>query len=974
MRDRAWLRSFLSLGARSAVDKVPQADVERQEDTVLQALALLDREPGVVIADEVGMGKTYVALGVAAAMRHTIRNSRIVVVTPGPDLNRKWKNEFGRFSDPKVPLYDFGGEVTAVDSLGELARAAKTHRIVLVPVSVFTSTRGGSDQEYLLSLYFWWRSQFEPVHGHTINAILKRFREGRLERIDVERARFLDAFEFHQVRAHLEDAFRKGRRDEHLGLDDIFRSEGYDGFASEDRVRRALDLARFRLVRGLLPEFDLLIVDEAHKLKNADTLRAQAVATVFRRKYEKTLFLTATPFQLGVEELRQIFNTFALAKNAPEDLPTRVERLFADIADYQAAYDRLYQLWSGLDAVAAGEVDALLAADPELSGPVQNPSLAAVASAVRELQRLKTAKIEPGFRRWMIRSIRDERRQYRRHVPKSLIPKGASALPFLIYERFIAELFREGDGTHKAAVQINMVSSYEAARTGALIDGTDRDIGDGAKAYRNLLRAILQEPSDERSHPKVDFVLSDALAAAERGEKTLIFCARVATLTHLKNELEAMWREKLVARWQRAFPSAMEKDIFDEAGEQPEERHRGLHSRLQLRFHRSSDALHLALRERYLRTWAPVNALVRQRLTEIVGRANEVLREQRVGATVAKRLDWKLAKRCLEFAAAEILQGTLGPRAEDVETALGRLRDPRFVEDGFDLTKDELEGDERGQYRPQWTISEDTAEEVFSDRTHLWDHLAPLLKDVDPELRVAFVERLARYLTFQSVPFLADVVAAAKQSGLDVEEIESRALLPFVDAFWTSEAGAPWLARLTAFIEYFSGRDEQQKRDILDGPIKTGDLVRQTKDGESRERLREAFNTPLHPMVLVANEVMQEGLDLHRACRRVVHHDLAWNPAQLEQRVGRVDRLGSLTAKLREKDSTAQLEVLYPLIRNTIDQRLFRVVKDREKWLEFLLGAPPTFKEYAEDNEGVVELPERLSRSLAISLRPERSA
>ena len=45
---------------------------------------------------------------------------------------------------------------------------------------------------------------------------------------------------------------------------------------------------------------------------------------------------------------------------------------------------------------------------------------------------------------------------------------------------------------------------------------------------------------------------------------------------------------------------------------------------------------------------------------------------------------------------------------------------------------------------------------------------------------------------------------------------------------------------------------------------------------------------------------MQEGLDLHKHCRRVVHHDLVWNPAQIEQRIGRIDRLGSLINRLRK--------------------------------------------------------------------------
>jgi superfamily II DNA/RNA helicase len=136
--------------------------------------------------------------------------------------------------------------------------------------------------------------------------------------------------------------------------------------------------------------------------------------------------------------------------------------------------------------------------------------------------------------------------------------------------------------------------------------------------------------------------------------------------------------------------------------------------------------------------------------------------------------------------------------------------------------------------------------------------------------------------------------------------------------------------------------------------------------------MREAFNTPLYPMILIANEVMQEGLDLHKQCRRVVHHDLVWNPAQIEQRIGRIDRLGSLTSQLRKNGADVMLDVLYPIIRGTIDERLFRTVKTREKWLEFLLGAAPNFAEYSFDDEEVSPLPDRLSTDLAIDLGPPK--
>ncbi|MBA2660840.1 MAG: SWF/SNF helicase family protein, partial [Bradymonadaceae bacterium] len=58
--------------------------------------------------------------------------------------------------------------------------------------------------------------------------------------------------------------------------------------------------------------------------------------------------------------------------------------------------------------------------------------------------------------------------------------------------------------------------------------------------------------------------------------------------------------------------------------------------------------------------------------------------------------------------------------------------------------------------------------------------------------------------------------------------------------------------------------------------------------GEDRTRRFTGFNTPFLPEVLIATSVGQEGIDLHHECRHVIHHDLSWNPATLEQRTGRM--------------------------------------------------------------------------------------
>ncbi|PYR94829.1 MAG: hypothetical protein DMF84_03995 [Acidobacteria bacterium] len=44
--------------------------------------------------------------------------------------------------------------------------------------------------------------------------------------------------------------------------------------------------------------------------------------------------------------------------------------------------------------------------------------------------------------------------------------------------------------------------------------------------------------------------------------------------------------------------------------------------------------------------------------------------------------------------------------------------------------------------------------------------------------------------------------------------------------------------------------------------------------------------------VLLATDAASEGLNLQRRCRVVVCYELPWNPARLEQRIGRVDRIG----------------------------------------------------------------------------------
>lgn len=64
-------------------------------------------------------------------------------------------------------------------------------------------------------------------------------------------------------------------------------------------------------------------------------------------------------------------------------------------------------------------------------------------------------------------------------------------------------------------------------------------------------------------------------------------------------------------------------------------------------------------------------------------------------------------------------------------------------------------------------------------------------------------------------------------------------------------------------------------------------------DDYEREDIKAAFNNPAHPVrILLATDAASEGLNLQETARFLLHYDIPWNPARLEQRNGRLDRHG----------------------------------------------------------------------------------
>ncbi|MBC9820518.1 helicase-related protein [Terrabacter sp. MAHUQ-38] len=120
--------------------------------------------------------------------------------------------------------------------------------------------------------------------------------------------------------------------------------------------------------------------------------------------------------------------------------------------------------------------------------------------------------------------------------------------------------------------------------------------------------------------------------------------------------------------------------------------------------------------------------------------------------------------------------------------------------------------------------------------------------------------------------------------------------------------------------EYLKARLEEElgwKVHLFHGQLKPA-----AKDEEV-----EAFRTSDKPTILLSTEAGGEGRNF-QFCHLLVNYDLPWNPMRVEQRIGRVDRLGQ----------TNVVQVFNFWIRGTIEERVLDVLENRIGIFEQTVG------------------------------------
>lgn len=888
--------------------KIPVAEAERQSVTAQEILRRLGDRPGVVLADEVGLGKTFVALAVAASTALATRGKHPVIVMVPPALTTKWPQEWDTFRAMCLPeeivlratpetiktpaaflkLFDDSRYQIAFVAHGALTRQVRDPftRLAIIRAGFYrTSTLGRV------------RAAFPRMAASLLSD--HRFDEATTSLLlDAPLADWRGIWNRRKSDIHLQEDDPV-----YLNLHEMIRGSGVSLQPLRDTLRalpiyrntsfaRRLAAARPGLQRAVQAVWDgalshapirspLLILDEAHHVRNDGKVAglfaspealedADAVGSrgALAGKFDRMLFLTATPFQLGHGELIKVLGRFdganwasAAQRNA---FTQQISDLEGTLNSLQHAALRLEQSWGRLEPPdMTGLQDQWWDADDVSSLP--NGRLQQTAVAVRDLSRM-TLQAQERLRPWVIRHVRKDRTRRRAHHPGDAIRPG-------------------GNPTTGLEVGPDAILPFLVAARARTITADRRISDSGARAYfAEGLASSFEAYRDTRRNRQT---FLDTEAPLE------------ATTTHADLQWYLDWIERSLPR--------------DKGPGHP------THPKV------------AATVARALETWT------RGEKTLIFAYYIET------GRTLQREISAAIEARI--FASAAELLGMPSSDPEAIQAELRRI--------GENATRAGREG-----------------------RHELDERLLAMAKGggLTDDDAATFARVVRGFLRTES--FLVRYLLPVGRN--------ARSLVRALDE--PNELGEPIAARLERFLHRLSLLPPLRRQQILDdldtyekGRIRTLDrsedrvksmilpnvrLANGRGDPDTRRVLVSAFNMPFFPDVLISSAVLSEGIDLHWECRTVIHHDLDWNPSTLEQRNGRLDRLGS-----HSEATSAPIDIFEPYTTGLHDEKTYRVVTDRGRWFNLVMGDDVDLSESATDRMSErVELPRDLAESLALDL------
>ena len=931
--DRTAACKYLDFGTAGVSASIADA----QLDGAVAIHNILARHRAAYLADEVGMGKTYIALGVIALIRALHPGLRVLYIAPRANIQRKWcERELQNFvahawkhRDQRVRSIDNlpAAPFTACDRLIDWVRDVTRNpdRDVFLRMSSFSVALRDRDQDRGRDD---WRTLREQL---------------------VAAAPFVKASE---IDLHTQD-------------------------------KETFKEAYARTLNRLIPRYDLVVIDEAHHLKHGPSSRStrnRLLATVLggtlerpciqgelQRRFDRVLFLSATPLETDFAELGNQLRLFG--------------------------FDQLAQ--------------PLYGEHPEGDDGKQGYARSFVVRRVATLRAGTHVLTKNGYRReWRAGGVQTPDRALS-------VPSLKEKLIVALMQKKVTELVKRRFG---AQFQIGMLASFESfAESASSFDDSDQTDdeqereGIDSQVVTSIARSYYKRFKEVLPHPKMDSVADELASAMINGEKSLVFVRRVRSVDELGERLcckynswlraaneretpllppklhgewDELWEDYIAQRDQhfarrRLFDSQRSSNEPSESiappGESesvayaPREADTGGYDTFFSWFFRGepkpkSEILTGAAfrRNRLDSDGAALNLLFEENhVAAIVGGPPGVLPRlaEKLGLPTeqtAQKLN-KLAKPILDRVKSRHRSHAFHAFQQ---AALWLLKDCPEHRDAAAVALEEWFPNARGQ-TGEGRVTYDASEQVDTATFFTLLRQRPVLRQrVWPEeqqtsdRREAFRRREQRRLLMSAVIRLGHpmidlwavgvralpslrMTRTARRADTDSVENFSAAFLDLLER----QLGAPGLTtarELVLLAEAFDLIVQTNFATAMQGalhelPAKLARVIgRQAPiaglTGTHRsETAIPQFRMPGYPLVIVATDVLQEGEDLHTFCARVVHYGLPWTPSATEQRTGRVDRIGSLVHRRIESAARMptpdeRLQIYYPHLSDTVER------------------------------------------------------
>ena len=115
----------------------------------------------------------------------------------------------------------------------------------------------------------------------------------------------------------------------------------------------------------------------------------------------------------------------------------------------------------------------------------------------------------------------------------------------------------------------------------------------------------------------------------------------------------------------------------------------------------------------------------------------------------------------------------------------------------------------------------------------------------------------------------------------------------------TLHTASPEVESFNEFRDRISGARTSRERKMRSNYAVAFGQTRGEAEGNvnRKDSIQGSFNSPMRPFVLATTSIGQEGLDFHLYCRKIMHWNLPSNPVELEQREGRINRFKCLAIR-----------------------------------------------------------------------------